>query len=81
MNVSVSPAAQQELIDGAMFYAERADRELGLAFIAEFEHARGLLAANPETGADAKDCLKDIAAIGGIVQAVIKAYEWVDRIL
>ena len=43
VNVSVSPAAQQELIDGAMFYAERADRELGLAFIAEFEHARGLL--------------------------------------
>lgn len=51
MNVSVSPAAQQELIDGAMFYAERADRELGLAFIAEFEHARDLLSTNPEIGA------------------------------
>lgn len=51
MNVSVSPAAQQELIDGALFYAERADRELGLAFIAEFEHARELLSTNPEIGA------------------------------
>ena len=51
MKVSVSPAAQQELIDGAMFYAERAGRELGLAFIAEFEHARDLLSTNPEIGA------------------------------
>lgn len=51
MKVSVSPAAQQELIDGALFYAERADRELGLAFIAEFEHARELLSTNPEIGA------------------------------
>lgn len=50
MKVSVSPAAQQELIDGAMFYAERADKELGLAFIAEFEHARDLLSTNPEIG-------------------------------
>ncbi len=39
VNVSVSPWAQQELIDGAAFYAERAGRELGLTFIAEFEHA------------------------------------------
>jgi hypothetical protein len=38
VNVSVSPEAQQELIDGAIFYSERADKELGLAFIAEFEH-------------------------------------------
>ena len=30
---------------------------------------------------DAKDYLKDIAAIAGIVRAVIKAYEWVDQIL
>lgn len=50
MNVSVSPYAEQELIDAAMFYAERADRELGLAFIAEFEHARDLLSTNPEIG-------------------------------
>ena len=51
MKVSVSPWAQQELIDGAAFYAERADRGLGLTFIAEFEHARDLLSNNPEIGA------------------------------
>ena len=51
MKVSVSPRAQQELIDGAAFYAERADRGLGLTFIAEFEHARDLLSNNPEIGA------------------------------
>lgn len=51
VNVSVSPEAERELIDGAAFYAERAERELGLAFIAEFEHARDLLSTNPEIGA------------------------------
>ena len=51
MNVSVSPEAQQELIDGATFYSERADKELGLAFISEFEHAKDLLSTNPEIGA------------------------------
>jgi plasmid stabilization system protein ParE len=51
VNVSVSPAAQRELIDGARFYAERGDRELGLAFISAFEHARDVLSANPEIGA------------------------------
>ena len=42
MSVSVSPDAERELIDGAQFYAERADKELGLAFIDEFEHAKDL---------------------------------------
>ena len=51
MIVSVSPWAQQELIDGAAFYAERAGTELGLTFIDEFEHARDLLSNNPEIGA------------------------------
>jgi plasmid stabilization system protein ParE len=50
VNVSVSSEAERELIEGAAFYAEHADRELGLAFIAEFEHALGLLSANPEIG-------------------------------
>jgi toxin ParE1/3/4 len=35
----------------ALCSTERADRELGLAFIAEFEHARDLLSTNPEIGA------------------------------
>ncbi len=51
MNVSVSPETQRELIDGAVFYAEVADTELGLAFIAEFERAKDRLSSNPEIGA------------------------------
>ena len=30
---------------------------------------------------DTKDCLKGIAALGGIVEAVTKAYEWVEKTL
>jgi len=30
--VSVSPEAERELIDGAVFYADQANTELGLAF-------------------------------------------------
>ena len=54
MNVSVSPETERELINGAAFYAEAADRELGLAFIAEFEHAKDRLSSNPEIGALAR---------------------------
>ncbi|MFZ5508437.1 MAG: type II toxin-antitoxin system RelE/ParE family toxin [Pseudomonadota bacterium] len=51
MKLSLAPAAERELIEAAAFYAERADKELGLAFIAEFERALHLLEANPELGA------------------------------
>ena len=36
---SVSLEAERELIDGAQFYAQEANAELGLAFIAEFERS------------------------------------------
>lgn len=39
MNLLVAPEARQELIDGAIFYAEEANADLGFAFIAEFERA------------------------------------------
>ena len=48
---SVSPEAEHELIDGALFYAREANAELGLAFIAEFERALGVLCAHPRLGA------------------------------
>ncbi len=51
MIVSVSPEAERELIDGAVFYAEQANTELGLAFIAEFERALEILRAHPNLGA------------------------------
>lgn len=47
---SVSPEAERELIDGAHFYAEEANTELALAFIAEFERAVGMLRAYPRLG-------------------------------
>jgi toxin ParE1/3/4 len=49
--VSISPEAERELTDGALFYAEQADPELGLAFIAEFERALEILREQPNLGA------------------------------
>ena len=51
MIVSVSPEAEHELTDGALFYAEKEDPELGLAFITEFEHALEILRQQPNLGA------------------------------
>ena len=51
MIVSISPDAERELIDGALFYAEQADPELGLAFIVEFERALEILREQPNLGA------------------------------
>lgn len=44
---SVSREAERELIDGALFYAREANAELGLAFVAEFERAIGILCDHP----------------------------------
>jgi len=49
--VSVSPEAERELIDAAFFYAEQANTELGLAFIAEFERTLAILREHPNLGA------------------------------
>jgi plasmid stabilization system protein ParE len=51
VKVSVHPAAADELRETASFYSKQADQALGLAFIAEFERALGLLSNNPELGA------------------------------
>ena len=48
---SVSPEADRELSDGAVYYAREGGAELGLAFIAEFERALGLLCEQPQLGA------------------------------
>jgi plasmid stabilization system protein ParE len=47
---SVSPEAERELIDGALFYADEANAELGLVFIAQFERTLGVLCAYPRLG-------------------------------
>jgi toxin ParE1/3/4 len=51
VNVVVAPDAEKELTDGAIFYANEANADLGLAFIAEFEHALSVLATHPRLGA------------------------------
>ena len=55
MIVSISPEAERELTDAAIFYAEQESTELGLAFIAEFERALELLRENPNFGAPWRD--------------------------
>ena len=47
---SVSLEAERELIDGARFYAQEANADLGLAFIAEFERSIGVLCTYPRLG-------------------------------
>ena len=51
MIVSLAPEAEQELIQGALFYAREANAELGQAFIAEFERSAELLREQPRLGA------------------------------
>lgn len=51
MNISLHPAAAAELKEAAAFYTERANKELGLAFIVEFERSINLLGERPELGA------------------------------
>lgn len=48
---SLDPEADQELSDGAIYYAREVNSDLGLAFIAEFELSLGLLSNHPELGA------------------------------
>jgi len=47
----VAPPALAELQDAATFYTLKANVELGLAFVAEFERAANLVLDNPLLGA------------------------------
>jgi len=47
----VSPPALAELHDAATFYKLKANVELGLAFVAEFERTANLVLSNPLLGA------------------------------
>ena len=50
MRLVVVPLALSELHDAAAFYSARANIELGLAFVAEFERTANLVLANPNLG-------------------------------
>jgi plasmid stabilization system protein ParE len=51
VNFSLTPEAEQELIEGARFYAREATERLGQTFITEFERSAALLAEQPRLGA------------------------------
>jgi plasmid stabilization system protein ParE len=51
VKVSLAPEAEQELVEGALFYAREASAELGRAFISEFERSAVLLVEQPRLGA------------------------------
>lgn len=51
MNVSLASEAEQDLVEGARFYAREANSELGHAFINEFERSAALLREQPRIGA------------------------------
>ena len=50
MNIVVHPEAANELNGAIAFYSSRANRELGVALINEFESVVRLLATNPHLG-------------------------------
>ena len=50
MKLVIVPLALSELHNTAVFYAEKANAELGLAFVAEFERTTSLLLENPMLG-------------------------------
>lgn len=52
MTPSVSPEAERELTEGAVYYAHEGGKELGLAFVAEFERIVDLLCIHPNIGAE-----------------------------
>ena len=51
MKLVVSPPALAELHDAAAFYTLKANVELGLAFVTEFERTANLVLDNPLLGA------------------------------
>lgn len=51
MKLALAPQAQQELVEGALFYARESNAQLAQAFISEFERSAALLAEQPQLGA------------------------------
>ena len=51
MKISLSPEAEQELVEGALYYAREANAELGHAFVTEFARSATLLQEQPRLGA------------------------------
>ena len=79
MTPSVSPDAELELTDGAVYYAREANAELGFAFIAEFADAHERNEAIALAYLSGRHTMVAIAAHFGVhyttVSRLVKAYE------
>ncbi len=51
MKVFLSPEAEQDLVEGGLYYSREASEDLGRALISEFERSAALLAEKPHFGA------------------------------
>lgn len=51
MIVTLAPEGEEELIEGASYYARESGPELGYAFIDEFQRSAEVLRAHPTLGA------------------------------
>ena len=51
MECSLAPEAEQDLVEGGLYYSREANADLAHAFISEFERSTALLAERPEVGA------------------------------
>ena len=58
MIVSTHPLAEEELVDGAVYYAKQANAALGEDFIGEFERSIALLRQYPNIGSPWRGGLK-----------------------
>lgn len=51
MKRSLTPEAEQELVEGGLYYSRKANADLARAFISEFERSAALLGGQPRLGA------------------------------
>ena len=58
MTYELHPAAEAELTDAALHYAEEANKRIALAFLAEFERVSELIEANQRLGTKSRGDLR-----------------------
>lgn len=51
MECSLAPEAEQDLVEGGLYYSREANVDLAHAFISEFERSTALRGERPEVGA------------------------------
>jgi toxin ParE1/3/4 len=50
VKISLHAQAELELVEGAAYYARKANAQIANAFVSEFERSAGLLAKHPQLG-------------------------------